>query len=180
MRQRTPLLEWQIMEDQREQQDAPWPPLVDMPPNTLAARSALYGRYVWRGGIALLLLLAVTGARLWQQAEAGLDQVEAELNDAVQLELASVTLDAAQSAREQTTKDQTTKDQTWRDQITRDQSRSTAAKVEISLSERDHNTLSAASMLDAPDTLPNPTITTINLQNELVVANFAAIAQDGT
>jgi hypothetical protein len=90
MHKRTPLLEWQFVENQAGQGEASWPPAVNTTPSAPADQRHPYRQYVW-GGVLALLLLLTGGGWLWHTAQAGLDQIEGELSSTVQIELASVT-----------------------------------------------------------------------------------------
>lgn len=160
MRKRTTLLEWQFVENQEGRGYAPWPPPVDTPPSALAAHCRPHRRYIWGGLLALLLLLATAGGWLWHTAQAGLEQIEGELNGTVQFELASVAPVPAPLG------------------VTRITDRAAIAwKKQL---EREQDTLHTLLSPDIPVDQLTADVKTINLQGDRAVTEFVTTAKDGT
>lgn len=159
MRKSTPLLDWKIVEKQEEWEAALLSSAADLVPSTPIAYPRPYRRYLWGGLLALLLLLAVVGDWLWQTAQTGLEQIEGELTNTVQSELAAVALISEPPATTTTT---TAAAMAWGLQLEREQE-----KLPVLLS------------LDSPVTQLITDVYTINLEGDLAVVTFVTTAENG-
>jgi len=154
MSKRKSLLEWQILDNQK-----PWPPTEDM---KLAAASHYnpYRRYRRAGVLTLLLLLATAAGWVWHTAEAGLDQIEGEVGDAVQLELETVAQGLDPWTASQATRPMSL---AWKSQL-----------------ERELDILQMALPSDILGSQLTTDLRMIHLQDDLASAKFVTTAKDAT